>query len=346
MRRLNERQKIGKIGECWVFSGRPAHGQNTYVYEQYSHFAGLISCHDPHQKKPQEGTKRSNKTDGDERNKNSVNFYYKARTPDDEIPVCAAIFAFIFRITRERVRIQQSLVNGGCSLKGEIVNHDYPLRFFPEHRLQPIEQFLPSFEAENHSDSIVSTAVSSLVCTGGSSFINELIAGSYPAFALNGLRENFGKNLSQVTCTVRHANRYSTAIDEIRIEAWQLGLTFVMFGKSNVTLGFVLSRLRWAGHVTRMGESRNAYRVLVWRPEGKRPLGRPRRRCEDNIGMDLREVGYDDRDWINLAQAIGASLQRLREFLQPIHFSVDWSVLNEALHMTPEEKEEVEVNRR
>ncbi|KAJ4444038.1 hypothetical protein ANN_05827 [Periplaneta americana] len=61
-------------------------------------------------------------------------------------------------------------------------------------------------------------------------------------------------------------------------------------------------RLRWAGHVARMGESRNAYRVLVGRPEGKRPLGRPRRRWEDNIKMDLREVGYDNRDWINLAQ--------------------------------------------
>ncbi|KAJ4433880.1 hypothetical protein ANN_16193, partial [Periplaneta americana] len=61
-------------------------------------------------------------------------------------------------------------------------------------------------------------------------------------------------------------------------------------------------RLRWAGHVACMGESRNAYRVSVGRPEGKRPLGRPRRRWEDNIKMDLREVGYDDRDWINLAQ--------------------------------------------
>ncbi|KAJ4451994.1 hypothetical protein ANN_03478 [Periplaneta americana] len=60
--------------------------------------------------------------------------------------------------------------------------------------------------------------------------------------------------------------------------------------------------LRWAGHVARMGESRNAYRVLVGRPEGKRPLGRPRRRWEDNIKMDLREVRYDDREWINLAQ--------------------------------------------
>ncbi|KAJ4447220.1 hypothetical protein ANN_09222 [Periplaneta americana] len=61
-------------------------------------------------------------------------------------------------------------------------------------------------------------------------------------------------------------------------------------------------RLRWAGHVTRMDESRNAYRVLVGRPEGKSPLGRPRLRWEDNIKMDLMEVGYDDSDWINLAQ--------------------------------------------
>ncbi|KAJ4450642.1 hypothetical protein ANN_02071 [Periplaneta americana] len=60
--------------------------------------------------------------------------------------------------------------------------------------------------------------------------------------------------------------------------------------------------LRWAGHVAHMGESRNAYRVLVGRPEGKRPLGRLRCSWEDNIKMDLREVGYDGRDWINLAQ--------------------------------------------
>ncbi|KAJ4434356.1 hypothetical protein ANN_22915 [Periplaneta americana] len=60
--------------------------------------------------------------------------------------------------------------------------------------------------------------------------------------------------------------------------------------------------LRWVRHVARMGESRNSYRVSVGRPEGKRPLGRPRRRWEDNIKMDLREVGCDGRDWINLAQ--------------------------------------------
>ena len=53
----------------------------------------------------------------------------------------------------------------------------------------------------------------------------------------------------------------------------------------------IISRMRWAGHVARMGEGRGVYRVLVGKPEGKRPLGRPRRRWEDNIKMDLQEVG-------------------------------------------------------
>jgi hypothetical protein len=61
-------------------------------------------------------------------------------------------------------------------------------------------------------------------------------------------------------------------------------------------------RMRWAGHVARMGEGRGAYRVLVRRPEGKRPLGRPRRRWEDNIKMDIREIGIDRANWIRLAQ--------------------------------------------
>jgi hypothetical protein len=54
-------------------------------------------------------------------------------------------------------------------------------------------------------------------------------------------------------------------------------------------------RQRWAGHVARMGERRGAYRVLLGKPEGRRPLGRPRRRWEDNIKMDLREVGWGGR---------------------------------------------------
>jgi hypothetical protein len=61
-------------------------------------------------------------------------------------------------------------------------------------------------------------------------------------------------------------------------------------------------KMRWAGHVARMGEGRGAYRVLVGRPEGKRPLGRPRCRWEDNIKMDLGEIGIDGVNWIRLAQ--------------------------------------------
>jgi hypothetical protein len=66
-------------------------------------------------------------------------------------------------------------------------------------------------------------------------------------------------------------------------------------------------RMRWAGHVARMGKKkkkkkRNAYRLLVGKPEGKRPLGRPRCRWVDNIRMDLGEVGWGDVDWIGLAK--------------------------------------------
>jgi hypothetical protein len=61
-------------------------------------------------------------------------------------------------------------------------------------------------------------------------------------------------------------------------------------------------RMRWAGHVARMGEKRNAYRLLVGKPGGKRPLGRPRRRWVVNIKMDLLEIGWGDVDWISLAQ--------------------------------------------
>jgi len=60
--------------------------------------------------------------------------------------------------------------------------------------------------------------------------------------------------------------------------------------------------MRWVGHVERMGEGRGLYRVLVGKPEGKRPLTRPRRRWEDNIKMDLQEVGCWGKDWIDLAQ--------------------------------------------
>jgi hypothetical protein len=61
-------------------------------------------------------------------------------------------------------------------------------------------------------------------------------------------------------------------------------------------------RMRWAGHVARMGEKRNACRILVGKPGGNRPLERPRRRWEDNIKMDLREIGWGGMDWIDLSQ--------------------------------------------
>jgi hypothetical protein len=61
-------------------------------------------------------------------------------------------------------------------------------------------------------------------------------------------------------------------------------------------------RMRWAGHVARMREERNVYRVLMEKPEGKRPLGRPRRRWEDEIRMDLREIRWVSVDWIQVAQ--------------------------------------------
>jgi hypothetical protein len=61
-------------------------------------------------------------------------------------------------------------------------------------------------------------------------------------------------------------------------------------------------RMRWAGHLARTGENRNPYRIFMGMPEGKGPLGRLRRRWVDNIKLDLREIGWDSMDWIDLAQ--------------------------------------------
>jgi hypothetical protein len=69
-----------------------------------------------------------------------------------------------------------------------------------------------------------------------------------------------------------------------------------LYSSSSIIRIIKSRRMRWAGHVPRMGEKRNAYRLLVGKPEGKRPLGRPRRRWVGNIRMDLGEVGWGNVD--------------------------------------------------
>jgi hypothetical protein len=75
-----------------------------------------------------------------------------------------------------------------------------------------------------------------------------------------------------------------------------------LYSSPNIVRVIKSRRMRWAEHVARMGEGRGVYRVLVGRPEGKRPLGRPRHRWEDNSKVDLREIGIDEANWIRLAQ--------------------------------------------
>ena len=76
---------------------------------------------------------------------------------------------------------------------------------------------------------------------------------------------------------------------------------YALYSSPKIIRNLLSRRLRWEGHVARMEQSRNAYRILVGNPEGKRPLGRTRRRWEDNIKIDFREVGCDAGDWIDLA---------------------------------------------
>ena len=75
-----------------------------------------------------------------------------------------------------------------------------------------------------------------------------------------------------------------------------------LYSSPNIVRVIKSRRMGWAGHVARMDEERGVYRVLVGKSEGKRPLGRPRRRWVDNIRMDLQEVGCEYMDWIGLAQ--------------------------------------------
>jgi hypothetical protein len=76
----------------------------------------------------------------------------------------------------------------------------------------------------------------------------------------------------------------------------------ILYSSPNIIRQIKSRRMRWVGHVARMGEEMNVYRVLMGKPEGKRPLGRPRHRWEDGIIMDLKETGWGSVDWIQLAQ--------------------------------------------
>ena len=75
-----------------------------------------------------------------------------------------------------------------------------------------------------------------------------------------------------------------------------------MYSLPNIVRVVKSRRMRWEGHVARMGEGRDVHRVLVGKPEGKKPRRRPRRRWEDNINMDLQEVGCGGMHWVELAQ--------------------------------------------
>jgi hypothetical protein len=91
-----------------------------------------------------------------------------------------------------------------------------------------------------------------------------------------------------------------------------------LYSLPNIVRVIKSRRLRWAGHVARMGEGRSVYRILVGKPEGKRPLGRPRHRWEDNFRMDLQDVGCGCEDWIGLAKdrdrwrALASAVMNLR----------------------------------
>ena len=75
-----------------------------------------------------------------------------------------------------------------------------------------------------------------------------------------------------------------------------------MYRSPNKVRGIKSRRLRWAGHVARMEEGRSAFKILTGKPTGKRPLGRPRRRWEDNIKINLEEIGINAGNWVDSAQ--------------------------------------------
>jgi hypothetical protein len=104
-------------------------------------------------------------------------------------------------------------------------------------------------------------------------------------------------------CLVKHRDKFTfkSEVDRSRRKLHNDEL-HNLYSSPNIVRVIKARRMRWAGHVARMREGRGVYRVLVGRPEGRRPLGRPRCRWEDNINSDLRDIGIDEANWIQLAQ--------------------------------------------
>ena len=75
-----------------------------------------------------------------------------------------------------------------------------------------------------------------------------------------------------------------------------------LYSSPNIIRVIKSRRLRWAGHIARMEEGRSGFKILTGKPTGKEPLGRPRRRWEDNIRMDLEEIGIIEGNWVDSAQ--------------------------------------------
>jgi hypothetical protein len=75
-----------------------------------------------------------------------------------------------------------------------------------------------------------------------------------------------------------------------------------LYSSQNIIRMIKSRRMRWTGHVTCMGEKMSSYTILVGKPEGRRPLRRPKHRLEVNVKMDFREIGWGGMDWIHLAQ--------------------------------------------
>jgi hypothetical protein len=108
-------------------------------------------------------------------------------------------------------------------------------------------------------------------------FINCVVVKRLRVFVHRVLRRLFGPKRDEVTGEWRRLHN-----EELN----------VLYSSPNIIPVIKSRRMRWAGHVAHIGEGRGAYRILVGRPEGRRPLGRPRHRWEDDIKMDLQEVGW------------------------------------------------------